>query len=350
MKKLILIISIISLIIPVIVYANAAQPIQNPEDQTIIFNENSGIRLTEETINFKVEENLYKAKVEVEYNLKNLTDKEQNIDIMFITSSVKSADFKVKVNNKEVNDIKKEEDIEPPSNWEVSLKEPIIEPISKKPLDKSPNSYFRNTEDISGATFPVTIKPNETIKLNISYYSDSGFYNYNEIINTVFSQLYYLTPAKFWEEDAKVNLKVEFPKDSNIEFYSNILIEKVNNYTYKGTLNKIPDKEWLFSFTEKKGLIFNTNYRFRHNVLIGLILLLLFIVTRIVKSKVNKKYIPYLLYLLMIPFILNIKLTYGAYFIPLLIIYSIINSPIFYVIFIVIIVFMIKKGFSKNRL
>jgi hypothetical protein len=126
---------------------------------------------------------------------------------------------------------------------------------------------------------------------------------------------------------------------------------KINNFTYVGALNRIPDEEWLFSFTEKKGLIFGTNYRVRHNIIIISIMILLFIVIRLVKPRIKNKYIAYLLYLLMIPLILNIKLTYGDLYIPLIIVYSIFNHPLFYVVLIVIILIKISKVYSsKNRL
>lgn len=195
MKRLILFITLVIFITPMIIYANGGKPIEDPIDQTIIFDENSGISLLEETINFKFNDDLYKAKVVVEYNLKNITNKVQSFNIMFITPHLQDADFKVRVNNKEIKDVKIEKNIEIPKNWRAIIETQIIEPISKKILNKS--YTVMNGRPFVGATFPVTIKPNESIKLNITYNSQSGFYRYQETINTVYSQLYYLTPAKF---------------------------------------------------------------------------------------------------------------------------------------------------------
>lgn len=349
MKKYIFLISILIFIIPMIIYANGGKPIEDPIDQTIIFDENSGISLLEETINYRFGDNLYEAKVEVGYNLKNTTNQVQSFNIMFITPHLQDADFKVMIDNGEINDVKIQKDIKLPKNWRTSMEKHIIEPISKEILTKS--YTVMNGRSFTGATFPVTIRPNDSIKLYITYNSESGFYRYQKTVNTVYSQLYYLTPAKFWEGDAKVNLRVEFPKDSNIEMYSNIPMNKINNYTYEGTVDKIPDEEWLFSFTKKDGLIFNTNYKRQHNIIVISIIILLFIVIRIVKLKFNKKYITFLLYLLIVFLVLNISAgPYGILYIPFIIFYGILNHPLFYLLIIVIIGIKVAQVYkSKNR-
>ena len=125
-------------------------------------------------------------------------------------------------------------------------------------------------------------------------------------------------------------------------------IRKINNYTYKGTLDKIPQEEWVFSFTDKKGIIFNTNSRLKHNTYIGLISVMLLITSIILKRKFNKKYCKYIrftIYLLMLIIISNLKLSYGfMFFIAIFIIYN----PLFYIALIIIGILTINK-IRKNK-
>lgn len=345
MKKLIIVIfiSVIILITPILVLANGAKPIENPIDQTILFDKSSGVQLVEETVKFTFEEDkYYRAKVEIEYNLTNLTDEEQNFNILFVTPSLEDADFKVTINDKVVENIVTKQKITVPKNWTVRVDKKIVEPTSKKTLDKSFNRHSSklNNNFISGATFPVSIKGHELVKLNITYNSEGGFYRYGDVINTVYSQLYYLTPAKFWDGETKVNLRIQFPENSNLKVFSNISMNKINDYIYEGTLDEIPDKEWLFSFTEKSSLIFGTNSRLKHNIYLIAIALMLSIISIRMKSKSNKRYIRYALYLLIIASILNIKLPYSAMFFFMI---FIVCNPLFYLFLLFILIFKLRK-------
>lgn len=324
------------LIIPVLVFGNAAAPIMDPVDQSLIFNENTGISLVEETVNFKFKNRDFsKARVEIEYKLKNLTDQEQKLDILFITPNIADADFNAGINGLEAAGIVVNKDIQLPKNWGTGKRKQIIDPISKMPLDKSPSNYYRQHDLINGTTIPITFKPNETLNLYIKYNSESGFYRYQQVINTIYSQLYYLTPAKFWEGECKVNLKIDFTNTGKIELYSNIPMQRVDNYTYSATLDRIPDKEWSFSFVDKKGLIFHTNNLIKHNTYLFLTACLLIVIIKVLNKRFLYSSTSWILYFVVIILtIINIKVTYSF-------MYSLIFMLPFFLFFIVLIIFLL---------
>lgn len=91
----------------------------------------------------------------------------------------------------------------------------------------------------------------------------------------MYTQLYYLTPASFWNGNAKVNLRIEFPEGRPVAVHSNIPLEKGKENVFTATLDGVPNNEWTFSYVDTKGLIFGTNDLRRHDMMVFVITALL---------------------------------------------------------------------------
>src|SRR6056297_390415 len=259
MKKTILIVlSIILITIPA--WGNAAAPFQDPETNMVYFSDDTGISLVEEWITFTVDEEWdQRAQVEVKYLLKNIDNEEENIKLMFLGPGMASDEAKIKADEKLIEDIRLVENKDIPENWESIEDINIYEPVSGKLLERGFSGYIRGTYEDKGYEFSVDIPLGQTVELDIQYESDGGYYSHNEVVNDVNTQIYYLTPAKFWEGDAKLNMAVVFPDDS-YEIHSNIDLKKMGDSSYSTTLEEIPEEEWYCNYVSREGLIFGTNF------------------------------------------------------------------------------------------
>lgn len=299
------------------VAANMAQPIDFPTDQVLLFNESPDVALMEETVLFTfIGENLYKARIEVSYLLENLLEEDQFFDVMFVTPDFEDAGFEVYIDGERINDVTLEEGIDWPANWQPVVTEEIIDPVSKGPLDMSRGGFWSpDRNSFSGATFPVYLKAGEPTDIKVAYNSRSGYYQYQDVINTVYNQLYYLTPARFWDGNAKVNLRIEFPEDRPVAVHSNIPLEKENGHTFAAALDGVPASEWTFSYTDTKGLIFGTNNLKKHNLLVFLITAVLLAAVPLSRRYSKKAFVTCLAALPGAAFLLaTVKLTYGFMF------------------------------------
>lgn len=320
-----------------------AQPIKDPTDSAIIFNDNPKITLVEETVVYDIkDENLYNVNVKVNYKLKNLEKSSKNIEVMFVAEALEYSNIQLKQNGKSIKPIKINNSSEFPKNWNTDINENIIEPISGKALEKI-CSGFENKPNIDFIKFPITFKENEEIHLEVLYVSKGGFYKRN-FINTIYVQQYYLTPAKFWNGEAKVRLLINFPKNKDFKLHSNIPMEQKNNM-YIAELSKIPDNEWVFSYVNKNNLLFNTNYRKAHNTYVLIISFMLVVLGIIIHKKINK-YISLIIYMLVLLFLIKyISLSYGFYFI----LFILGRTIIFPFILIMISISLYKYFVRKNK-
>jgi len=299
MKKIILIIlSIILITIPA--WGNAAAPSQDPETNMLYFSDDTGISLVEEWITFTVDgEWDQRAQVEVKYILKNIDNEEENIKLIFLGPGMASDEANIKADGKIIEDIRLVESNGIPENWESVEDLNIYEPVSGKLLERGFSGYGRGTYEDKGYEFGIDIPLGETLELDIQYKSDGGYYSYNEVVNDVNTQIYYLTPAKYWEGDAKVNMAVVFPNDK-YEIYSNIDLEKTNHNTYSTLLDEIPEEEWYFHYVSREGLPFGTNFIKTNNTIAGAIVVVTLALGFYLMKK-KKKALSIIIFLLTIP-------------------------------------------------
>ncbi len=299
MKKIILIVlSIILITIPA--WGNAAAPSQDPETNMLFFSDDTGISLVEEWITFTVDEEWdQRAQVEVKYILKNIDNEEENIKLMFLGPGMASDEAKIKADSKVIGNIRLVESSGIPENWESVEDLNIYEPVSGKLLERGFSGYGRGTYEDKGYEFSIDIPLGETVELDIQYESWGGYYSYNEVVNDVYTQIYYLTPAKYWEGDARVNMEVVFPNES-YEIYSNIDLKKANQNKYLTVLDEIPEEEWYFHYVSKEGLTFGTNYIKTNNTIAGAIVVMTLALGFYFMKK-KKKALIIILFLLTIP-------------------------------------------------
>lgn len=306
------------LFISSIALGNMGPSIDDPDTHGVFFDDSSKIQLVEETVTYDIDNrNINNGQVHVKYTLKNLEDIEKNFDVIFIAAPLEDIEVELKQNGKRVPPKEIKDNIkELPENWSPIFKGDIIEPISKNKLENIYSDYIEDG-NITSIRFPISFKEKEEITIEISYIGVGGFYS-RDMINTIFSHQYFLTPAKFWDGSSRVNLIINLPKERDMELYSNIPLKREGD-SYTTTLEKIPENEWLFSYVDKDGLLFNTNYRKIHNrYLLGITLII--VVIGIILHKSINKYVGIIIYLLGGLFLGKfINLSYGTAFFAMLI-------------------------------
>ncbi|PLX35329.1 MAG: hypothetical protein C0604_00175 [Clostridiales bacterium] len=263
----------IALAVPVLAWANMAIPIENPVDHYMVFDNDSGVRLVEETVAFSFEEDkqFYSARVNVSYVLINEEAEDKSVDMIFVTPPIgESGTLEVRSGGHMIETAKTEPFSEMPKNWKASERIPIVDPLSGEILDNSPSTIRYGDPvsmdgDIWGTRFSVDLPTGDETTLEVAYDSESGFYRYQNVINNVFSQIYYLTPAGFYEGKPEVTLKVSFPEGSDMAFHSNIPMKQDGGNFYIAELDGIPEDEWFFTFADKSGLFLGTNKRALNN-------------------------------------------------------------------------------------
>lgn len=350
MKRLIMIIITICLI-SILAYGNAASPYENPVSNSVFFNDNTGIILSEEWIKFTIDEDNRNARVDVVYNLVNKDRENSELEIMFIapyfnheSNEIYEENFNIELDGVEIEEFEIKETDEIPENWHASYSFNKIEPVDGRKLKKG--SRFNQPESkggpVKGIQFTIDIEKGSTKGLTMSYDSDGGYYSYDDVVNDVYTQLYYLTPARFWNGDPVVNLQIDFP-DDGYKLYSNIEMEKKSPSQYMAKLESLPDKEWTFNYVDTRGLFYGTNRRMVHNIITWSII----VFTAIIGVRLRKRNKPLgtLLILGIIGEIFLFSPSYGTFFMivyggPLLLLVGLMAT---------VIVFGIKIYERKNK-
>ncbi len=297
----------------ILTYANSAAPYQRPSDNALLFDDNTGMSLVEEWITFRISDNrIRNAEVEVIYHLKNETREVSIIDLLFIAPYLEEEDISIFFDGVEITDFVMKKADKLPENWEVSLEKASIDPIGLRTLEHDFSNWdFYSGWSKEGFQFTIDIPQGETKELKVLYKSASGYYSYDDVVNDVYTQLYYLTPASFWNGHATVNMAIEFPSDK-FELYTNMPLEKKSPFLYQGTLDQIPDEEWFFNYVDKTGLIFFTNNRSVHNGIALSVLIVVLISGLLIRRK--HKLSSTLVLLLLLPVMVLFRFTYGTMF------------------------------------
>lgn len=286
-----------------IAYANGAKPTEDPTGSGgLIFDENSHIALVKEDITFNIHDNEYdsKARVIVNYEMKNTVDEDQSFDMFFVISPIlydtSPTPYSIYLNDVElINSYPPQyRKMDMPNNWRPKIPAGIVEPYSRKVIDDTleqdiSSNLSSNQDSIYGFDIPMEIKAKSTARLKIIYEYDGGFYKLDEFHNTIYSGLYYMTPASFWEGEPQVSLTLSFPERIHYKIHSNIPLEKSYLNTYTAKLNKLPEHEWVFSFVKTKGLIYGTNSSKVHFYLTLTIALLIYLTGYILARRLHRK-------------------------------------------------------------
>ena len=298
MKITVVLIVLIS-ILQIVLYANGAKSNDSPEaNGGIFFDGDSGISLVEETINFsQFEESIYPyAKVTVNYELKNSLDTDQEFNILFIVPPLDTYEdkqqYKVLLDHKDITTSASYEGISRVENWYPSFPHGLKEPYGQEVYDAYlPHNMRITTNQTYGIKIPLTIKASANTQLAIEYLCKGGYARLDEYEKTIYSFVYFLTPAKFWDGEPKIKLNVSFPSDENVAFYSNIPMKEVSPSNYSCDLNKLPEYEWMFTYVSRSGLIYGTNNSRVHTGITAAISLAIYLLALYAYEKVKKKYI-----------------------------------------------------------
>lgn len=226
--------------------------------------ENSEISLVREKVIFAVRDETEKynrnTEVSVQYELHNKSDSTKNVQVLFLTPA--SEAFAVKDGDKQiavVMDLKSK-----PVNWHAEKKNVVIDPISGKELRLSKYSILN--PPVQGARFTLDFEPNETKNIVITYTENGGMYN-KGVISEIYSHLYYLTPAAFWEGEPYVELEIHLDAPG-ARIHSNLPMEQISSKVFKAEFNELPSEDWYFSYTYPNRLLFPTNMEKDHNLLV----------------------------------------------------------------------------------
>lgn len=299
-RTLILILISISLLFS-IAFANGAKPMQDPSGNGgLIFDENPGIALLKETISFNLKDSSYitRAHVTVEYEMKNLMEQDQSFDMFFVIPPFEGYEttklLSVNLGEEDITKKSYYKSMKLPNNWLPNLPQGFVEPYSK---EKYETRFQGDTgiaigirgNELNGINIPISIKANSTIKLLIQYPCEAGYNRTPKFYNTIYNYIYYLTPAKFWNQEPQVTLNIDLPNTTEYAFHSSIPMEKTSRNSYTATMGSLPDSEWIFSIVDKQGLIYGTNSSKNHTLITLFISLVLFIAGLFASRKLNSR-------------------------------------------------------------
>jgi len=288
-------------------YGNSGPPTVRPSDQKMIFDEESGIALQEEWVTILME-NEEEGMVEVRYLMENISREEESLEMLFIlpershSTEILWEDQRIRI-EEEVSQTRL------PGNWRASELPLVRDPLSGMNV-KGEYTDYGSYGNSMGKLFSVDLPLGETGELVLRYPSYSGFYNHSEVINPIYHQIYYLTPALFWEGDTKVNLEFRLPEGS-YALNSNIPMESNGEGIYHSTLEKLPEEEWFIGFVSTSGLVFRTNIRLYHNLIVVIAMLLILIGIGLLSKKKDPRF--KWLAILLIPMIFLFRIGWGGF-------------------------------------
>ncbi|HKL11862.1 MAG TPA: hypothetical protein VJ990_10460 [Clostridia bacterium] len=337
---------IIALAFPVLAWANMAIPIENPDDNKIMFDPDPGISMIEENVRFTFDnENWHQdARVDVRYVLRNEEAEDKSVDMIFVTPPIgESGTLEGRSGGNMIETAKAEPFNEMPQNWKASCRLPVVEPVSGETLEKSPSHFESGEGQVWGTRFSVDLPAGKETMLEVSYGSIGGIYRYQEVINQIHSQVYYLTPASFYSGEPRVTLEVLLPNGMDAALYSSIPLENEGGNVYRAALTGLPEEEWLFTFADKSGLFLGTNKRALNNYPV-LAFFALSAVSAIWLWKSKKKKVTATLFLLAgACSLLLIKPSYGSLFLLYM------ASPLIGIAFLIFAAVWIAKRVLANR-
>ena len=292
MKKLIFI--ILTILYSIAAFANIGiykTPSSPVSDLTIVAN--NSLKVIKEKIFFNIKGKDLKNHITIRYKIKNVSDEEFKSEFIFLASTLKENNFKIKV------------DDEPHEFTTEHGKEIITN------LKKINRNYTRFKKNITARKFELTFAPDETKDILITveqaysfdrskggdtYASSSHFLNISKPIGFLMGFHYFLYPLKSFAKGIdSLEVTIKHPKywnkltldKANINIPLQF-IEKTDHMIYKGTFNKLPANVidikinthaynhigftitpfYFFNFTEEKNdfaFSFSFDYVFKYN-------------------------------------------------------------------------------------
>ncbi len=245
-------------------YANAAPPVWEGEFGGIVFAETSGVSLERAQIRYSIsEERIDLATVHVTYELENLRASDRDLSLYFMHAT-NPENFIVSLDGRVVT-------TEPPrsgrhliENWTVDERIFFYDPIDDRRLDEAVENALGSP---TAVPFSVSLAAGQKHRLEIQFIARAAFYNREDVINRISAQVYYLSPASFFEGQTATELIVEVPEDLALE--SSIPLKAVSKTLYEGRFDRLPADTWVLSYARKSGLPFGINRRGTNNLIVG---------------------------------------------------------------------------------
>ncbi len=164
-------------------------------------------------------------------------------------------------------------------------------------------------DEASVVPFTIWLAGGEHHTLEIRFKARAAYFNRDEVINRIQAQVYFLSPAAFFEGQTQTVLEVEHPSAFALD--SSIPLDSVSETLQRGTYENLPAETWVLSYAKKSGLPFGTNRRGINNLIAGgASLLLLVLLLSLYKRRKTA-------WLLLIPLGLSVMLyrpSYGTMF------------------------------------
>ncbi len=337
---------LLTLMMSITAWANAGPPSMSPGDQQLVFIEETGVALTEEWIRLEISDEYFsRGRVDVTYHLENTSGEERYIDLLFITprfpDHYEDADFTATAGGVEIREFTEVSGRDLPGNWQADIRDFNIDPVGNRKLAYFYEDHGRYGRDQQmGYGFEVFLNETGTTELQVSYNSYSGYYDFQQVINVINTQIYYLSPAAFWEGDVTVHYEVVLPSD-DFEIYSNLPLVNAGEGRYMGSLDGLPDAEWMINYVSTSGLYFGTNNPLVHNGMAAALMLLLLIIGLLTLK--SNRLISRIVMIFILPIILLFHIPYGFEY---LFVYL---WPVILLIGLVVAIFTYRRRFKKQR-
>lgn len=267
---------IIAMTFTMFTLANGAQMEELPDGAgAFYFVDESNITLLEEKVvyNLDVDE---LADVEVNYLLRG-GDNSEDINLYFVLPRIE--EYSVSIDGVDITGSVARGDLPEIQNWEPNG------------IDSYIDQYSPNSNELYGLSIPMHFNAMEEKELIVEYKGYGGYNNSHYYVNTVYSHIYYLTPAKFWNENAEVELIVNMQKDKNTNINSNLELNEISEYQYQYISEDIPDTEWALEIYSTDGLYFGTNDASMHNIGLWIIFGAITAISILLQWRLRKDYI-----------------------------------------------------------
>lgn len=287
MKRIMVLVIAIINIASIIALANGAEPDYFSERQGILyFKDDSDITLIKENILVVVKEDRpVVADITVDYTLK-AKESNKSTEMYFVVPQI--GDYKILINNIDMSNSVELAELPKIENWEPTFDVDLIEPVGGQSLNYY-ESELREMKELPmyGLIIPLDFVDTDIITLEIHYSSYNGLYD-EDVKNPVYTMVYFMTPAEFWEGDPQVNYKIVLP-NNEYKIASSLEMKNSNSKTYEGELDKLPNYEWVISYASTEGLIFGANSISEHNSMMFILVVILLVIS-IVLAYLTKKF------------------------------------------------------------
>ncbi len=283
MKKWIIAITIL-IMTSLMTFANSSAPYMLPNQTAIYFDEMTGIELVDETIVIKVNPDLETVEYIVHYQFRNILNEKIERPIWFLSNDLKEDSFDIEIDGQKIETSLKEIDEKKIMNWSIDVKPKFIDPIDQKIIESN-NTYWHHYGSISVEEFMLTIEPMSQVDVVVHYTSNNGYIRKDEYFSNLKTQIYYLSPASFYEGEARVDIEIILPE--NVLIGSNIELNKTKDNLYTIMDFPIQDDNLYLTFLDKKDLFFGTNHRNTYYKYLALFIA--FLIIQLIKFRNNKR-------------------------------------------------------------